>query len=396
MSVRRMLCSVLWVSGCHEPDPANAPLDRAKPEPALTLSEADEALLASLSSDDPGDFYDDRARLWRIGQLQWQVGQPSLSPEDRKGESGPAGSLPQPLLVVVLDPVGPRVLLPLDQLEWRPPAPELVRVSAEDEQGNARSPEPLWTALRLAAVVSPGDLVAGLRRDLAPTPWLELDAGIPLTPFDREGERLRVGWDDPECGFGLTLTIDPSEFGPLHQPGPASPADPAPEPEPSDAASRASSLRLDPATPIYASAEQREPLLRLHPATKVDPDGPGWIGQVITRAGPPKRGRTPIVLRCHGVGVQGWVETAALRESPGRYAFVEQTEPPPVSTCAAMYEASLSTMPVPVGTVLHGPTREVVGIVAHEVEMLVRVDGGWMATCVPSPWGDLDLWFRAR
>lgn len=369
------------MTGCPAPPPAAAPSDRATPEPAPALSEADEALLASLSSEDPGDFYDERAQLWRIGALRWQVEKPEI-------EGRPAGipSLARPLPMVVIDPVGPRVLLPLDQLEWRPPAPELVRMSAAKNE--ARSPEPIWHSLRLTAVVGPGDLVAGLRRDLAPTPWLELDAGIPLTPLDREGERLRVGWDDPECGFGLTLTIDPEEFGPLHRPGPVVASEPA---TPSSSAS----LRLDPAAAIYASAEERTPLLRLHPATTVDPDGPGWIGQEITRSGPAKRGRTPIVLQCKGVGVRGWVETKALRESPGRYAFVEQAEPPPLSSCADEREAS--SMLVPAGTVLHAGSDEpeVVGIVVEEIAMEVRVEGGWMATCVPSPWGDLELRFRA-
>ncbi|MFV8750735.1 hypothetical protein ACNOYE_09305 [Nannocystaceae bacterium ST9] len=384
--LRFTMAGWLAASGCHEPEVAVAPEDRAKPEPAPLLSEADEALLAALSSDDPGDFFDDRARLWRVGAIHWQEGQAEIA-----GRPAGADTLPQPLQLVVVDPIGPRVLLPLDQLEWRPPGPELVRVSADQDE--APSPEPLWRALRLTALVGPGDLVAGLRRDLAPTPWLELDAGIPLTPLDREGERLRVGWDDRECGFGLTLTIDPAEFGPLHRPGP----EPSAEAQP-PTAGKPTSLRLDPATAIHASAEDREPLLRLHPASSIDPEGPGWIGQTITREGPAKRGRTPIVLRCHGVTVRGWVETKALRESPGRYAFVEPSEPPSLSSCESNDGAS--TMSVPPGTALFADVTAddatLVGVVVEEVDMPVRVEGGWMATCVPSPWGDLEVRFRSR
>lgn len=373
-----VLCLVILI-GCHEPEPAVAPSDRAKPELAPALSEADEALLASLSSDDPGDFYDDRASLWRVGALRWRADEPEL-----EGRPRALQPLAQPLSLVVVDPVGPRVLLPLDQLEWHATSPELVRVSASKDE--ARSLEPIWKALRLTAVVAPGDLVAGLRRDLAPTDWLELDAGIPLTPLDREGDRLRVGWDDRECGFGLTLTIDPDEFGPLHRPGPVT------EPE-APAKADATSLRLDPATAIYASAEEKTPLLRLHPATSIDPDGPGWIGQSITRNGAARRGRTPIVLSCHGVTVSGWVETKSLRESPGRYAFVEQAEPPSPSTCEPMHEAS--PMSVPAGTVLYaGKGTEVVGVVVEAIDLDVRVEASWMTTCIPSPWGNLDLRFR--
>jgi hypothetical protein len=374
--LRFTMAGWLAASGCHEPEVAVVPDDRAKPEPAPLLSEADEALLAALSSDDPGDFFDDRARLWRIGAIHWQEGQAEIA-----GRPAGADTLPQPLPLVVVDPKGPRVLLPLDRLEWRPPAPELVRVSAGDDE--VPSPEPLWRAVRLTALVGPGDLVAGLRRDLAPTPWLELDAGIPLTPLDREGERLRVGWDDRECGFGLTLTIDPAEFGPLHRPGP----EPSLEPAPADA--KPTSLRLDPATAIHASAEDREPVLRLHP----DPEGAGWIDQAITREGPAKRGRTPITLRCHGVTVRGWVETKALHESPGRCAFVEQSEPPPLSSCESNDGAS--TMRVSPGTALFADAT-LVGVVVEEIDMPVRVQGGWMATCVPSPWGDLEVRFRSR
>lgn len=366
-------------SGCHEREPAAAPIERPKPDPAPPLSEADEALLAALSSDDPGDYYDDRARLWRIGALRWRAEGPEIGARPRALDS-----LGQPLPLVVIDPIGPRVLLPLDQLEWRSPAPELVRVSARKDE--SRSPEPIWKSLRLSAVVGPGDLVPSLRQDLAPTPWLELAAGIPLTPLDSEGERLRVGWDDRECGFGLTLTIDPEQFGPLYRPGPAR------DPVPSEPA-RGTSLRLEPATPLYASAEEREPLLRMHPATMIDPEGPGWIGQVIIRDGPAKRGRTPIVLRCHGVSVRAWVASKALRESPSRYAFVEQAEPPALSTCESLRGAS--PMPVPAGTLLYAGDS-LVGVVAKEVDLDVRVEGSWMSTCVPSPWGDLELRFRGR
>jgi hypothetical protein len=371
-----------WLAlGCREPEPTAAPSDRAKPELAPALSESDEALLASLSSEDPGDFYDDRARLWRVGPLRWRAGEPELPGRPERAEP-----LARPLSLVVVDPEGPRVLLPLDQLEWQPPARELVQVSAGEAE--VASPEPIWKALRLTAVVAPGDLVAGLRRDLAPTDWLELDAGIPLTPLDREGERLRVGWDHRECGFGLTLAIEPSEFGPLHRPGPAETQTDVPT------KAGATSLRLDPATAIYPSAEDKTPLLRLHPATTIDPDGPGWIGQEITRSGPARRGRTPIVMRCHGVTVRGWVEAKALRESPGRYAFVEQAEPPQPSTCASMRNAS--PMSVPAGTVLHaGPDDAVVGLVVETIDLDVRVAEGWMNACVPSPWGDLELRFRS-
>src|SRR5690606_33094755 len=100
-----------------------------------------------------------------------------------------------PLEVVVVDgQAGPRVLLPLGDLDR-----------------GARAPS--WSALRLLAVLAPGDLVAGLTRELRPTPWLTLAAGIGLTPREREGEQLRVSWSDPDCGFGLELAIDAKDFG---------------------------------------------------------------------------------------------------------------------------------------------------------------------------------------
>ena len=100
------------------------------------------------------------------------------------------------------------------------------------------------------------------------------------------------------------------------------------------------------------------------------------------------------MLSCHGVSVKGWVETKALRESPGRYAFVEQAEPPAPSSCESARGSS--TMSVPAGTVLHaGAGDEVVGVVFETVDLDVRVADGWMTTCVPSPWGDLELKFRS-
>lgn len=382
---RRLLHSTLAMAlgliACQRPEPTTPAPERVAPEPAPVLTDADEALLASLISPDPGDFHDDRARLWRMGALRWWPGAPELP-----GRPEPE-SLTHPLELVVVDAESLRVILPLDQLEWRPPAPELVRVSRPNE---SPSPEQLWKALRITASVEAGDLVAGLRHAIAPTAWLELEAGIPLTPLDREGERLRVGWDDRECGFGLSLVIDATEFGPLHQPGPA-----APEPDPSAAppAKPATSLSLTPATPIFASAEDREPLLRLHAASTIDPEGPGWIAQQITKVGPTKRGRAPIVLRCKGVTVRGWVDNKALVESPGRYALVEETEPPTISSCPSNEDAT--SLLVGPGTPLFADDR-VVGVVVEEIELPVRVHGAWMETCVPSPWGDLELRLRGR
>lgn len=367
----------LLALGCREDEPTTAPPERVAPEPVPVLSEADEALLASLLSPDPGDFYEDRARLWRMGEIRWSSG---AVPRDRPD----ASTLARPLELVVVDPASLRVILPLERIDWQPPSPELVRVA---NQRDDSSPAQVWQAMRVTARMSAGDLVAGLRRPIAPTSWLELDAGIPLTPLDGEGERLRVGWDDRECGFGLSFALDAGDFGPLYRPGPTKSSAPSAAPRP------ATSLSLPPSTPMFESAEAREPLLRLHAESTIDPEGPGWVGLEITKTGAAKRGRTPVELACKGVTARGWVETKHLKETPGRYALVEQNQPPAISSCAGHDEGeSISVAP---GTPLF-VADELVGVVVDEVELLVQISGPWMQTCVPSPWGDLELRLLSR
>lgn len=367
----------LLALGCRDDEPTTPPPERVVPEPLPVLSDADEALLASLLSPDPADFYEDRARLWRLGEIRWPS---SAAPRERPEPT----TIARPLELVVVDATQLRVLLPLHRLDWQPPAPELVRVAQARESD---SPERLWQALRITAQVGAGDLVVGLRRPLAPTSWLELDAGIPLTPLDGEGERLRVGWDDRECGFGLSLALDAADFGPLYRPGPAKPASSSAAPQ------RATSISLPPSAALFDSAEAREPLLRLHAESTIDPEGPGWVGLQITKTGAAKRGRTPVELECKGVTARGWVETKLLKEAPGRYALVEQNQPPAISSCEGYDEGeSVSVGP---GTPLFIGDA-LVGVVVEEVELLVQIHGAWMETCVPSPWGDLELRLLAR
>src|SRR5690606_998180 len=92
-------------------------------------------------------------------------------------------ALDRAIEVVVVDDAGPRVLLPLGDLDRGLRAPR-------------------WPALRLVAVLNPSDLVAGLARELRPTPWLTLAAGVGLTPLEHKDDHLRVRWSDAACGFG--------------------------------------------------------------------------------------------------------------------------------------------------------------------------------------------------
>src|SRR5262245_18774857 len=128
-----------WISGlaiaslfgCREVDPTTTPTVERRPSPAPVLSADDEALLASLLADDPGDFHLPRARLWRLGAARWSAEGPELANHPSNGE------LARPLEVVVVDREGPRVLLPLDELSARPTGPE--------------DTAPPWSALRIVA-----------------------------------------------------------------------------------------------------------------------------------------------------------------------------------------------------------------------------------------------------
>ncbi len=379
----KALAALITLAGCRgtsTTDPVTPPPERSD---EIVLAESDEALVATLLADDPGDFHAERARIWRIGAARWSTDVPELPARPATTSSA---SLARALEAVVVDPERLRVLLPLDQLDWQPPPAEPVVVSGRDTQ--LRSPEPVWQALRLVAALQPGDLVSGLRVELTPAPWLALAAGLPLTPLDQDGDRLRVGWDDPQCGFGLTLAIEPKDFGPLYQPGPLGSADLE------SAASEGASLRLEPGAAIYPDAQSKQALVHMHAGKHAD--ARSWVGQRISVEGKPSRGRQAITLRCRGVVVKGWVEVRQLRELPGTYAFVEQSEPPALSTCARTRDAE----PIQVlrGTILYAPERkQVIGVVVSDIELAAKPGaGGWWSSCAPSPWGDLEFGFRIR
>ncbi len=366
----RAVVAVAWLGllGCQGPAVTVEPSERPPARPMPALSSDDEALLASLSADDPSDFHVARARIWRIGAARWSAGGPEFAA--RPSEARRAGALEQPIEVVVVDEAGPRVLLPLDDLERGSRAPS-------------------WSALRLVAVVGPGDLVTGLARELHPTPWLTLAAGIGLTPLGREDDHLRVRWSDPACGFGLELEIDTKAFGPLYEPGPS--GRPTDEPE----LDEATTLRLAPGTQIYADANGREPIVRLDPNPARESERLS-AAQRVRLLGKPKRARQHIELRCRGVMIEGYVAVSDLVELPGRYAVVESSAPPN-SSCAGFDGEPIT---VSRGTMLFEPgprSPKLIGTLASDVELPARpIADGWWQSCVPSPWGDLVFDFHLR
>lgn len=362
----RFACVGFLLLGCSAPEPSAAPLVSQRSSAAPPLSSDDEALLASLLAEDPSDFHLARARIWRMGPARWVAAGAELR---HRPSSGPPG---RPLEAVIVDPEGPRVLLPLDALSGEPSA----------EAG--------WSALRIVALLSPGDLVAGLTRELRPTPWLTVSAGVGLSPIASEDDHLRVRWADPACGFSLELALDTQDFGPLYEPGPAGP--PSDTPEPAGTVAR----RLAPGTEVFLAADAREPILRL------DPETPSYTermsaAQRVTLEGQPSRGRQAITLRCRGVQVRGFVATHAITETTTRFSVVEDP-PAPISSCADLDGEAIT---VPRATPLYEPTgtakAALVGVVAQDVELLARpgADGWWMG-CVGSPWGDLTVQFRLR
>lgn len=366
-----LLALALAAVGCRDPEPAVTPSETPPPAPAPVLSGDDEALLASLLAEDPSDFHLERARIWRIGGARWITSGPELP---RRPQLDPRKrALGRPLEVVVVDAQGPRVLLPLDEL------------APGDERGAA------WSALRLVAVLSPSDLVAGLRRELHPTPWLTLSAGVPLTPLGKQDDHLRVRWADPACGFALELALDTDDFGPRYEPGPAGP--------PMDPPASVGEVgrRLAPGTAIYAAAEAAEPVLRLDEQTPTHGQRMS-AAQHVELSGKPARGRQPMTLRCRGVEISGWVERQAITDNPSRYAVV-QDPPPPSSTCAALGDERLV---VPAATPLYEPLRDgegaeatLVGVTIEDVELIAAPGrDGWWTGCVGSPWGDLVFNFR--
>jgi hypothetical protein len=349
---------------CPKPEPTTTPNVERRPSPAPVLDADDEALLASLLSDDPGDFHRQRARIWRIGPARWADGGSEWpNPVDN-------GELAQALDVVVIEPgpAGPRVLLPLDELAGAP-------------QSSAR-----WSALRIVAVLSPGDLVAGLTRELHPTAWLTLAAGVGLTPRGRTDDHLDVHWSDPACGFGLSLVLDDDDFGPLYEPGPAGPPSDPPGPLGADA------RRLAPGSKIYPDVAARAPVVVLDPETQRTS-----VAQRVTLEGKPSKGRQAIRLECRGVAIRGWVETRAIVASSASYAVVDDS-PPRVSSCAA---GGGEPIGVARATPLYEPLGEaggaLIGVVAQDVELAAKpgVDGWWTA-CVGSPWGDMLFRFKLR
>jgi hypothetical protein len=357
--------------GCREAEPTTTPTVERRPSPAPVLSADDEALLASLIADDPGDFHLSRARVWRLGSARWRSDGPDLANHPGNGE------LAHPLEVVIVDRNGPRVLLPLEELSTRPTGPE-------------DTSEPPWSALRIVAVLSPGDLVAGLTRELAPTPWLTLAAGVHLTPRGRTDDHLDVRWSDPACGFGLELVLDLDDFGPLYEPGPTGP--PTDPPGPPDADAR----RLAPGTKIYSDLAARTPVLEL------DPEPPSHgdrmrAAQRLTLEGKPSKGRQAITLTCRGVALRGFVESKAIVAGSASYSVVENA-PSRESSCAG-HEGEMTM--VPRATPLYEPAGDgvgvLVGVVAQDVELSAApgLDGWWTA-CVGSPWGDMTFRFSLR
>ncbi|WP_106390621.1 hypothetical protein [Enhygromyxa salina] len=340
------------------------------------LSADDEALLASLLAEDPGDFHVARARIWRLGPARWLAKGPELP--DRPSADLRGGALERPLDAVVIDPEGPRVLLPLDALVGDPKLRER------------------WSAVQIVAVLSAGDLVTGLTRELRPTPWLTVSAGVGLTPLGREGDDLRVSWSDPACGFGLELALDTEDFGPLYEPGPAGPPSDVPGDLPGDAGAGNIARRLAPGAEIFAEQDARTPVLRLDPETPSHGERMS-AAQRVSLDGPAKRGRQPITLRCRGVHVSGWVSSRDIIESTTRYAVVQDAAAP-VSSCAGVGRDAIT---VPRATPLYEPTgtgdAALVGVVSADVELPASPGAdGWWVGCVESPWGDLVVQFRLR
>jgi hypothetical protein len=368
-----LAASISTAASCRAATVSAPPIERLEPASAPILNPDAEALIASLLADDPSDFFRARARIWRIGSARWRASAAEFPGRPREAMRGNA--LDQPFEVVVVDEVGPRILLPLEDL-------------------NRGLRAPTWPALRIVAVLGAGDLVTGLRRELRPTPWLTLAAGIALTPIERESDHLRVRWSDPACGFELALTIDADDFGSTYEPGPS--GRPSDEPESSD---EAPALRLAPATSIYADADARELLVRL------DPEPPSAAERLSTAArvrliGAPVRKRQRIELRCRGVVIDGWVASADILEIPGRLAIVG-AEAPPISGCGLVDAARVL---VPRATPLYEPTTAdadaeptLIGVVAEDLELdAVVKNDGWSHACAPSPWGDLLFRFRLR
>ena len=356
--------------GCREREPTTPPTVERRPSPAPVLSADDEALMASLLSDDPGDFHLLRARVWRLGAARWSAEGSELANHPSNGE------LTRPLEVVVVDREGPRVLLPLDELSPGLSGPE--------------DTAPPWSALRIVAVPSSGDLVAGLTRELVPTPWLTLAAGVGLTPRGRTDDHLDVLWSDPACGFGLELVVDIKDFGPLHEPGPAGP--PTDPPGPPDA----NAQRLAPGTKIYAELAAREPVVVL------DPEPPSHgdrmiAAQRLTLLGKPSKGRQAIRLTCRGVDIRGFVDAKSIVAGSASYAVVEEAPSRP-SSCAGREGESIM---VPRATPLYEPRGDsigaLVGVVTQDVALAAAPGlDGWWSACVPSPWGDLVFRFSLR
>jgi hypothetical protein len=355
-----MLALGCSAAGCREPSASVPPPERGEARPAPSLDMDDEALLASLLSDDPGDFYGPRARIWRAGIARWTAdggelsGRPTTGPRD----------FADPIEVVVVDADGPRVLLPLAELGLAPPG------------------------LHILARLAPSDLVNGLVRERRPTPWLTLAAGVGLTPLEREAERLRVRWGDPDCGFGLELVLDAADFGVLYEPGPS--GRPSDEPQLGDGAT----LRLAPGTQLYADGQGREPIVRL------DPEPPSEASRLraaqrVRVIGKPTGKLQAIELRCRGVVIRGYAPLVSLDELPGRFAVVESS-PPSTSTCAGFGGERIR---VPAATPLYAPEGdpELVGVTTTELELPGRpIADGWWQACQASPWGDLVFDFRPR
>lgn len=366
MRSRTVGLALACLLGCREAEPTTTPTVEHRPSPAPVLDADEEALLASLLADDPGDFHLSRARVWRLGPARWSAEGSELV--DHPGNR----ELSRPLEVVVVDPEGPRVLLPLEEL------------AAGDKSA------PAWGALRIVAVLSSGDLVAGLTRELTPTPWLTLAAGVGLTPRNRTEDHLEVLWADPACGFGLELVLDLDDFGPLYEPGPSGPPTDPPGPPDADA------QRLAPGTKIYAEMAAKEPIVQLD----AEPHSHGErmsVAQRVALVGKPTKGRQEIRLTCRGVGIRGFVDARSIVANPASYAVVEPA-PSRASSCAG-HQGEL--MLVPHATPLHEPSGDaggaLVGVVARDIELSVApgVDG-WWTTCVGSPWGDMVFRFKLR
>jgi hypothetical protein len=353
------------VAGCREPAPSAAPPDRASARPLPRLDVDDEALLASLVSDDPGDFHGPRARIWRAGVARWVAEGPELGGRPTTG----ARDFATPVEVVVVDEDGPRVLLPLAELGLAAPG------------------------LRVVARLAPSDLINGLVRERQPSAWLSLAAGVGLTPLERDGERLRVRWGDPDCGFGLELVVDAADFGPLYEPGPS--GRPSDEPQLGEGAT----VRLAPGTQLYADAEGREPIVRL------DANAPSEASRLraaqrVRLLGKPSGKLQGIELRCRGVMIRGYAPSAEIVELPGRFAVVESSLPSS-SSCAGFGGDRIT---VPAATPLYAPAPadgdpapELIGVSVNELELPGRpIADGWWQACQPSPWGDLVFDFRPR